>query len=96
MITAESLRVSCGCRSVGECHHNTFAETNAFEAVVDQFAEAMKRKFRAKWIEGRSGWDDPANAAGIRAGMIDHANRGPGQEIDVANMAAMLWNISNG
>jgi hypothetical protein len=73
-----------------------FAETTAFDAVVDAFAVEMKRKFRLKWMEGRSGWDDPENCAGMRASMVEHAMRGGRQEIDVANLAAMIWNLKEG
>lgn len=92
MITTESGMVPCGCRSVGECNHNTFAEIKAFEMMVDKFAALMKTKFRHKWRQGRRGWDDPECAEGIGQAMIEHAKR-EGQEVDVANLAAMLWNF---
>lgn len=95
MITVESFHKPCGCRSVGECHHNSFAGLDALDALVDAFAAEMKRKLRRKALEGRSGWDDPACAEGIRAAMLEHAHRGPGQEVDVANLAAMLWNMGS-
>lgn len=95
MITVESFNKSCGCRSVGECHHNSTAEMQALDALVDAFAAEMKKKLRRKALEGYSGWDDPAYAEGMRAAMLEHALRGPGQEVDVANLAAMLWNIGS-
>jgi hypothetical protein len=64
------------------------------DAMVDDFAFAMKEKLHRKAEQGRSGWDNPANAAVIRAAMLEHAARGPGQEVDVANLAAMLWNLT--
>ena len=97
MITVESFYKLCGCRSVGECNHNSFAEFDALNALVDAFADEMKKKLRRKVLEGRDGWDDQKCADGIRAAMLKHAQRGPGQEVDVANLAAMLWNMgSNG
>jgi hypothetical protein len=95
IITIDDGMVACGCRSVGECSHNTFAEIKALEKLVDAFAGQMKKKLREKWMEGRHGWDDPTCAKGIRIGMLAHVNRGAGQEVDVANMAAMLWNFGS-
>ena len=97
MITVKSFYKPCGCRSVGECYHNSFAGLDALDALVNAFAIEMKKKLRRKlMLEGRNGWDDPACAEEIRAAMREHANRGPGQEIDIANLAAMLWNLECG
>jgi hypothetical protein len=96
MITTQSGMVLCGCRSVGECTHNAFAEQRALDMLVEAFAREMKRKLRRKLIDGRHGWDDPACADGIREELLNHIKRGAGQEIDVANMAAILWNFSHG
>lgn len=93
MITVQDFTKQCGCRSVGECQHNITAEVQALDALVDAFAIEMKKKLRRKALDGRGGWDEPQYADGIRAAMIEHANRGPGQEVDVANLAAMLWNF---
>ena len=93
MITSESCCVSCGCRSAGECHHNDFSELDALYLLVDEFAREMKIKLRKKWQESRGGWDNPAAADFLRSSMIEHVLRGPGQEIDIANFAAMLWNM---
>lgn len=96
MITVQQFVKPCGCRSVGECQHNSVAGLEALDALVNAFAAEMKKKLRRKALEGRSGWDDPQYADGIRTAMIEHAQRGPGQEIDVANLAAMLWNFAQG
>lgn len=53
----------------------------------------MKTKLRKKWREYYSGWDNPDTADSLRAAMINCVLRGPGQEIDIANFAAMLWNL---
>ena len=95
----------CGCRSVGECDHNTFAWMRALDALVDDFAQAMKEKLYKKHLEGRSGWDDPAwETYKIRDALIDHAGvrittRGttlldPDAQdpVDIANFAAFWWN----
>lgn len=95
MITVADYIEPCGCRSVGECQHSAFAEMNALHALVDAFAAEMKKKLQRKAIAGHSGWDDPACSDNIRASMIEHALRGKGQEIDVANLAAMLWNMGH-
>lgn len=95
MITSESCRKPCGCRSVGECSHNTFAELDALDAMVDAFAVAMKAKLRKKWREGQRGWDDRECERGIRNALAWHVERGQGQEVDIANLAAMLWNMGS-
>lgn len=95
MITVEQFEISCGCRSVGECTHNDFAELKALDALVDAFAAEMKKKLRKKAAEGRSGWDNPLYKDGIRDALILHVVRGPGQEVDAANLAAMLWNFKH-
>lgn len=93
MITVEQFYQSCGCRSVGECHHNDFAEFKALDALVDAFAAEMKKKLRVKALQGRGGWDNPEFEDGIRESLERHVCRGKGQEIDIANLAAMLWNF---
>lgn len=95
MITTENMRQPCGCRSVGECTHNTFAELTALDAMVDAFAAEMKKKLHKKWREGQRGWDDRDCEQGIRTALARHVARGPGQEVDVANLAAMLWNMGS-
>jgi hypothetical protein len=84
--------VSCGCRSVGECRHNSFAELHALNALVDKFAAAMKAKLlRAAIEKGRSGWDDPSwTPDEIKAALLAHVEKG--DPIDVANFAAFWWN----
>ena len=78
----------CGCRSVGECDHNRFAWAQALDALVDDFAEAMKKRLRKKFVEGKEGWDNPNwPIEDIRKQLF--ACRDP---IDIANFAAFLWN----
>lgn len=91
-VRTHSFTVPCGCRSVGECTHNSFAEFKALDFLVDSFANEMKRKLRRAAIEkGRSGWDDPAwSLDDIKAALLAHVEKG--DAVDVANFAAFLWN----
>lgn len=83
----------CGCRSVGECNHNTFAEIQAMEAMVDGLTVQMKSKLKRKYLEGRSGWDDPSwTVDEIKAALVAHVEKG--DPVDIANFAAFWWNKS--
>lgn len=55
------------------------------------FIDAMQRKLIHKAADGESGWDDPESIPEIKRRLLDHVNRGDGQEVDVANLAMMLW-----
>jgi hypothetical protein len=82
---------ACGCRSVGECDHNSWNWSKAIDALVDDFAKHMKSKLRMKAMEGKSGWDDPEwTRDQIKRAMIEHVDKG--DPVDVANFAAFLWN----
>lgn len=96
MITVDRFIPRCGCRSVGECTHGLEAEGEALDELVDAFADEMKAKLRRKWREGYSGWDVPANRPGINAKLFEHVLRTGPQWVDIANLAAMLWNLDNG
>ena len=91
MITAEDFIPRCGCRSVGECTHGMFADQRAFDAVVNKLATAMKAKFRNKFMEGRSGWDERDAKEFLLTSLKSHIERG--DMVDVANIAAMIWNL---
>jgi hypothetical protein len=97
MITVQGQRTSCGCRSAGECEHNNWVEEHALDALVDAFAAEMKAKLRRKyWRDGYTGWDDPSNRPIIEQKLREHVGRllaGWDQAVDVANLAAMLWNF---
>lgn len=60
---------------------------------VDLFSHAMKAILAAKARAGRRGWDDPDCELGIATSLLEHAARKPniGQEVDIANLAMMLW-----
>lgn len=62
--------------------------------MVDAFAEQMKAKLKAKYIAGWTGWDDPESKKIIDNRLFEKARDDvEGQEIDIANFAAMLWNL---
>lgn len=91
MITVEQFIKPCGCRSAGECNHNTGVDMAAIDALVDAFAHAMKKKLYRKMMEGKSGWDDPTwPMDSIRYALIDHVYKG--DPVDVAAFAAFWWN----
>lgn len=95
MITTENFIKPCGCRSVGDCQHNAFAEFEALDSLVDAFAIEMKTKLRQKALEGKGGWDDPDMVDFLMESLAEHIERGTGQEVDIANIAAMLWNMGH-
>jgi hypothetical protein len=101
MFRARQFIHPCGCRSAGECFHNLLGgEPQALEALVDEFSSEMKKKLIQKYLrDGYTGWDDPGNRGVILEKLRDHVDRlvaGEPQEIDVANLAAMLWNFRQG
>lgn len=102
--TAQHM-VKCNCRSVGECTHNSFAWADALDALVDDFASAMKKKLRKKFLEGRAGWDDETwDLPHIIDRLQEHSRKLAGDGytmnrpvkeddfVDVANFAAFAWN----
>ena len=92
METVERQRERCGCRSVEECVHMG-AEMKALDIMVDAFARAMKAKLRDKYLRYHyTGWDKKENREVIEVSLRKHVDRS-GQWIDVANLAAMLWNM---
>lgn len=91
MITTQDMIPKCGCRSVGECSHGIFAQPRAFDAVVNAFNKQMKVKFRKKYLEGRDGWDNRNQKHFIKASLKKHISKG--DMVDVANLAAMIWNM---
>jgi hypothetical protein len=44
-------------------------------------------------MKGYRGWDDPANYQRIVEMMVKHAAVGEGEEVDVANLAMILWSL---
>lgn len=85
----------CGCRSVGECDHDSYAdliaETRALNGLVDDFAAHLKEKLRLRWRQGRCGWDNPEwPREKIIQALLDHVPKG--DMIDVAAFAMFAWN----
>ena len=69
----------------------TREEITRLNQVVDDFASEMKARLREQAIKGYRGWDDPARYDEIRDMMTNRAAVPSGQEIDVANIAMILW-----
>ena len=90
-VSADTFYNACGCRSAGECDHNTFSEIKALEALIDHFAEAVKDKLRKKYLQGYKGWDDENwTTERLREDMADHLYKG--DPVDIGAFAAFLWN----
>lgn len=71
-------------------------EIKRLNEVVDNFAEAMKTKLAQKARKGWTGWDDESSTDKIYTTMLAHAAGIPlakDQEVDIANLAMMLWNL---
>lgn len=68
-------------------------EMKALSDLVDKFAQEMKRKLHQKYLQGYSGWDDPFNRRTIGTMLVKHVDEFNGQFVDIANLAAMLWNF---
>jgi len=61
------------------------------DALVDAFADHMKIKFQKKFQEGCHGWDNHHITNDCYDMLIKKAKNG--KWIDVANFAAILWNL---
>ena len=66
-------------------------EITRLNLVVDAFATEMKARLREQAIRGCRGWDDPASYHRMSELMMEHRAVGPGQEVDAANLAMILW-----
>lgn len=87
----EQLWKPCGCRSVGECSHNSLNWKRALDACVDAFADELKKKLVRKYLEGKSGWDDPSwPREDIIQQLRAHIDKG--DMVDVAAFAMFAWN----
>ncbi|MCI0734340.1 MAG: hypothetical protein L0Y38_11040 [Methylococcaceae bacterium] len=69
----------------------TEEEIKRLNRVVEAFATEMKARLREQAIRGCRGWDDPASYQRITETMMKHAAVSPGQEVDAANLAMILW-----
>lgn len=83
----------CGC--VGKCECDSLSELFALYELVDKFSGDMKSKLRKKFHEGYRGWDNRE----IKQDLINKLHKkleedvGPERFIDIANLAAFLWNL---
>jgi hypothetical protein len=68
-------------------------EIKRLNRVVEMFATEMKARLREQAIRGCRGWDDPASYERISEMMMEHAAVSPGQEVDAANLAMILWHL---
>ena len=66
---------------------------------VDAFAVAMKEKLLQKHREGFYGWNEQENLKGISDSLLIHATKQHElgimrrEEVDIANLAMMMWNL---
>jgi hypothetical protein len=71
----------------------TQEEISRLGRAVDAFASEMKARLREQAIKGYRGWDDPENYQRIVEMMVKHAAVADGEEVDVANLAMILWSL---
>jgi hypothetical protein len=71
----------------------TQEEITRLDQAVDNFAAEMKARLREQAMKGYRGWDDPENYQRIVEMMVRHAAVGEGEEVDVANLAMILWSL---
>jgi hypothetical protein len=69
------------------------AEAEAIGELVRSFAIQMVEKLLKKHVEGKRGWNDPGRYDYILDALYGAADRG--EWLNVANYAAMLWNLDN-
>lgn len=72
-----------------------FSSLGSLDKMVDAFAVEMKKKLRAKFLNGYTGWDNPNMLLRLHAKLKAHAYKPGDQSVDIANLAAMIWNIEN-
>ena len=66
-------------------------EDQGLNNLVDHFAELMRSKFQKKFKEGYHGWDSGNCKGEFFEKLLENAQ--DGNWVNVANMAAILWNI---
>ena len=71
----------------------TQEEISRLGRAVDAFASEMKARLREQAVKGYRGWDDPENYQRIVEMMVKHAAVADGEEVDVANLAMILWSL---
>lgn len=73
----------------------TEEEIKKLDRLVGAFAIEMKARLRDQAIRGYRGWDDPASYRRITEMVVKHTATSPGQEVDAANLAMILWYLRN-
>ena len=68
-------------------------EVSALQHLVDDFSDAMETKLIEKHHQGYRGWNNPANKDMIAKSLKEHVERGTDEYVDIANLAAMMWNF---
>jgi len=71
----------------------TQEEIERLNGAVDAFAAEMTARLREQALKGYRGWDDPAQYERIVAMLREHAGVVAGEEVDVANLAMILWSL---
>ena len=71
------------------------AEKKALSAMVDAFADEMKKKLYQKHEEGWDGWDDESYEELFRKRLCEQILKQNRDYVDIANFAAMLWNMNS-
>jgi hypothetical protein len=74
----------------------TQEEINRLNEAVEDFAVEMKARLREQAIKGYRGWDDPANYERILDMLVKQAPASEGEEVDIANLAMILWSMRRG
>lgn len=72
-------------------------EIRRLDVAVDEFAAVMKAKLAEKAREGWTGWDDLGARDKMYTAMLAQGaaiKYARGQEIDIANLAMMLWRLN--
>lgn len=68
-------------------------ETMALSKLIKVFSDEMERKLHRKLMQGYSGWDDENMKEYLKESIKNHVEKG--DWVDVANLAAMLWNLED-
>jgi hypothetical protein len=76
--------------------HETQEEISRLNEAVEDFAVEMKARLREQAIKGYRGWDDPANYERILDMLAKQARASEGEEVDIANLAMILWSMRRG
>jgi hypothetical protein len=71
----------------------TQEEIARLDQAVEEFASEMKARLRDQAVKGYRGWDDPESYQRIVEMMVKHAAVAEGEEVDVANLAMILWSL---